>query len=88
MSCQFTLPTTLSPIEINASASIALTNNGGTFTATETGGTFSVSIFLGTIAGSYNVTAGSIDVNITDKPWLISCGTIESELRKYVGGIT
>jgi|FAXJ01.1.fsa_nt_gi hypothetical protein len=86
MSCEFSIPITLSVAEINASASAAITTNGGTFVATDNGGTFSVPTMLGAVAGSFEIISGSADVTIASKPFLVSCNKIEATLTKYIGG--
>ena len=86
MSCQFTIPIKSSLANINSSASIAITEASGTFTPTESGGTFVVPTFLGSIAGKFTLLAGNLNVTITDKPWLVSCGRIETELTSYLCG--
>jgi len=88
MSCTFSIPTTSSLAEINIQASTALLTAGGTFIPTDTGGVFSISTYLGLIAGNYNVISESVNVIITDKPWFLPCGTIESKLTEYIIGNT
>lgn len=36
------------------------------------------------IAGNYSIIGDLIEVQISKKPWLLSCGKIESEIRKYM----
>jgi hypothetical protein len=48
-------------------------------------GAFAFTAMSFDIAGNYVIEGDSIDVNITDKPFLVSCSKIESEIRKYLG---
>lgn len=45
-------------------------------------GNFKGSTPLGSIEGSYNIEGDTITVNISDKPFLLSTGTIQSEFEK------
>jgi len=36
------------------------------------------------LAGNYSISGNRIEVRITQKPWLLSCKKIESEIRKYL----
>jgi len=45
-------------------------------------GNFKGSTPLGSIEGSYSIDGDTITVNISDKPFLLSTGTIQSEFEK------
>ncbi|ALM48364.1 hypothetical protein AMR72_05280 [Flavobacterium psychrophilum] len=45
-------------------------------------GNFKGSTPLGSIEGSYSIEGDTITVNISDKPFLLSTGTIQSEFEK------
>jgi hydroxymethylglutaryl-CoA reductase len=49
MGCEFSIPITLSTAEVVASASVAINNEGGTFTATDNEGTFTAPVLFGII---------------------------------------
>ena len=86
MSCQFSIPITRSITDVNITASAAIIAHGGTFTSSNIGGAFSVPTFIGSIGGTFTLVSGSLDVTITDKPWLVSCSTIQDELKSYLTG--
>lgn len=56
----------------------------GVFQGDTSAGIFSFSAKGFDLAGNYTINGDTIDVNITDKPWLISCSKIEKEIRKYL----
>ncbi|MES2130833.1 MAG: hypothetical protein V4506_00705 [Bacteroidota bacterium] len=56
----------------------------GEFTGDVTLGTFVVPTALGNIEGRYTLEDSVITIFVADKPMLISCKRIESELRKFM----
>ncbi len=85
MACNFSIPFTGSAQNVLNKAKSAVQSQGGTFNGDETGGNFSVSVLGNTIAGSYTVTGQNMSIVITDKPFLIPCGTIEGFLKSQIG---
>lgn len=81
--CNFSIPFSGSPDSLSLKAKQAITGAGGNFQGDPNGGTFEVSTPLGDIRGSYVVQQPSIMVTITSKPFLVSCGMIEKQLRGY-----
>lgn len=82
--CNFTIEST-EPIEkLIEKAKNAITNNGGTFSGDTEKGHYSIQTPLGGISGNYAVQNSAIAFEITDKPFLLGCGKIEVELRKYL----
>ena len=79
--CQFAIPFTGSAIDLTDKAKTAITGAGGSFTGDETAGAFSISTPVGKIAGSYTVNDSALRVTIDDKPFFISCGQIENQLK-------
>ncbi len=86
MSCQFSLPITISADEVFTKASSAIQNSGGTISGSSSSGTFSLPTPLGKIDGNFSIDAGTMNVIITDKPFFISCSLIEERLAGYVAG--
>lgn len=62
-----------------------LSQGNAQFEGDNTRGAFAFTAMGFNIAGSYAIIEDVIDVNITDKPFLVSCSRIESEIRKYLG---
>lgn len=82
--CSFSLPITGSPEEVLNKARSAVQGQGGSFNGDTTSGNFKVTVFGNTIAGNYTVSGDNMNVEITDKPFLLSCGMIESYLKSQV----
>jgi hypothetical protein len=82
--CNFSINFSSSAEALIQQASAAITNAGGNFNGDTNGGDFSISTPVGKVAGAYTVSQQTIDFRITDKPFLLSCGRIEDELRKYI----
>jgi len=82
--CDFSIDFTGASDTLIARANDAIINAGGIFNGNSESGNFSISTPLGKIAGAYHVSGQTIAFGITDKPFLLGCGRIESELRKYI----
>lgn len=63
----------------------AVRGHGGQFEGDEQAGSFRLTVLGSTIAGSYFVAGQSIDIVVSDKPFLLPCGTIESFLKSQLG---
>jgi hypothetical protein len=81
--CNFSIPFNSSPETLAAKAQQAIMGAGGSFQGDSTAGNFGVSTPLGDIRGSYTIQGSSIMITITNKPFLVSCGMIEKQLRGY-----
>jgi hypothetical protein len=81
--CNFSIPFSISAEEVAEKARHAIVRAGGIFQGDFTAGTFDVSTPLGTIRGSYSIQQSVIYVVIHSKPFLVSCGLIEKQLRSY-----
>lgn len=82
--CDFSIDFTDSADTLIGRAAEAINHAGGMFNGDPQNGSFSVSTPLGKIAGLYQVTGQTITFSIIDKPFLLGCGRIETELRKYI----
>jgi hypothetical protein len=81
--CNFSIPFSSSPQSLSLKAQQAITGAGGSFQGDATAGNFEVSTPLGDIRGSYVIQQSVIMVTIASKPFLVSCGMIEKQLRGY-----
>ena len=79
--CNFTIPFTKSVTEILEKAKKTIESQSGNFTGNETAGNFDVSIFGNTVIGSYSVTGQDLNIDITEKPFMVPCSMIESYLK-------
>lgn len=84
MSCQFSIPISMSFADTIKKVSAAIENDGGDFTPTDNGGSFNVPTAIGTIEGNFALSDGTAQVNITSKPFFLSCNTIQSKLTEYL----
>ena len=80
-SCKFTIPFTGKSSDVLLRAKSAIQNQGGVFEGDEFEGHFDVSVFGNTINGSYFVMEQDLNIVIDSKPFIVSCGTIESFLK-------
>jgi hypothetical protein len=63
-----------------------ITGKGGRFEGNAERGRFAGKSMLGVIKGEYRgITETEIMITITDKPFAVPFGMIESEIRKYFG---
>jgi len=85
MSCTINLPFTGTAETIVSKAKSAVEGQGGTFTGDNQAGSFSLSAMGSNIAGSYTVEGNMLNLLVTDKPFFVSCGMIESLLKSKLG---
>ncbi len=79
--CNFTIPFTKPVTEILAKAKSTVESQGGTFTGNTSSGNFNVSVFGNTVIGAYTVEGQDLQIDITEKPFLVPCSMIESFLK-------
>lgn len=86
--CNFSIPFQIPAIDVADKARHAIVNAGGNFQGDSNTGDFDVSTPLGAIRGSYSIQGSEIHVVIHAKPFLVSCGLIEKQLRGYFAANT
>lgn len=79
--CNFTIVFTKSATEILDKAKKTVEAQNGNFTGDTTSGNFDVNVFGNTVVGSYTVDGQNLNIEITDKPFLVPCNMIESFLK-------
>ena len=82
--CNFTIPFTKSVTEILAKAKKTVEAQSGNFTGDENTGNFDVCIFGNTVIGSYAVQGQNLNIDITEKPFLVPCNMIENFLKSQL----
>lgn len=82
--CSFSIPFTGSAESILQKAKSAIESQNGNFTGDTNSGNFEVSVFANSIKGYYSISGQNLNLTITDKPFLISCNTIESLLKSRI----
>lgn len=60
---------------------------GAKYNGDETGGDFTLDVLGMRFKGSVQVESDIIFVNLTDKPLLVPCSFIESNVKKYVNSL-
>jgi hypothetical protein len=81
MACDFSIPFTGDPAAVLAKAKNAVQSQGGNFNGDADTGEFNVSVFGNKIVGNYTVSGQTLNINITDKPFMVPCNAIESFLK-------
>lgn len=85
MACDFSLPFSGNAEGVLAKAKKAVQGQGGSFDGDESRGDFTVSVFGNKIIGNYTVSGQTLNVVITDKPFLVPCSAIEGFLKNQIG---
>lgn len=85
--CNFSIQVAVTAEEIAQKAGSAIMGAGGAFNGNAASGNFDVPTPLGTIRGSYVIQHPVIHVSINSKPFLVSCGMIEKQLRGYFASV-
>lgn len=83
-SCNFSFPITGDPEIILSKARAAVESQKGIFTGDLRSGNFEVSVFSNLIKGDYEMGEGELKLNISQKPILIPCSTIEMFLKSQI----
>lgn len=84
MACNFTFEYTKPKTEMVSKLEAAILGQHGSFQGDETSGVFSFSAVGLSFRGNYLIRGDQISVEVTDKPFLVSCSKIESEIKKYI----
>jgi hypothetical protein len=84
MSCNFSISYTGAPDVALNKARNAVQGQGGRFNGDTNSGDFEVTVFGNKVAGTYTVNGSELNVNITEKPFLLPCSAIEGFLKSQV----
>ncbi|HET7896560.1 MAG TPA: hypothetical protein VFL47_02795 [Flavisolibacter sp.] len=80
MACDFSIPFSGDAETVLTKARNAVQSQGGTFNGDTNSGDFHVSVFGNKIVGNYTVSEQTLNINITDKPFMVPCSAIENFL--------
>jgi hypothetical protein len=83
--CNFSIDFTGPSDALIQQAQSAITSAGGKFNGDVNNGGFIIPTPIGEVSGAYAVENQSFHISIEDKPFLLSCNKIETELRNYLG---
>lgn len=81
MACNFSIPFSGNAEAILSKARSTVQGQGGDFNGDANSGEFNVSVFGNKIVGQYTVSGQTLNINITDKPFMVPCSAIESFLK-------
>ena len=81
MACEFSIPFTGNPEDVLGKAKSTVQSQGGNFNGNTNNGDFTVSVFGNKIVGNYTVSGNTLNISITDKPFMVPCSAIESFLK-------
>ena len=84
MACDFSIPFSGNTEDVLAKAKKAVQSQGGNFNGDASGGDFDVSVFGNKITGNYTVNGQVLNINITDKPFMVPCSAIEGFLKNQL----
>ncbi|HEY0046187.1 MAG TPA: hypothetical protein VGB44_05700 [Flavobacterium sp.] len=84
MSCQFSIHYPRQKEELVEKLRDAILQTNGSFEGDQSRGIFKGNTPVGNFSGSYTIQEDTINVNIDNKPWLVSCGRIEDEINNYI----
>ncbi len=82
--CNFSIEFSSTPENLIQQAKTGITSANGKFIGDTSSGSFKFNTPLGDIEGGYTITDCVITVAVDDKPMLLSCKRIETELRKFM----
>lgn len=84
--CKFSLLLNEPAENVIEKAQKMVVSNGGQFNGDSSGGDFELSIFGSKIAGTYLISSGYMNIEITSKPFLIPCASLEGFLQMQLAG--
>ena len=84
MACDFSIPFSGSADDVLGKARKAVEGQGGNFNGDTNRGDFQVSVFGNKIVGDYTVSGQTMQINITDKPFMVPCSAIEGFLKNQL----
>jgi hypothetical protein len=82
--CSFSFEFPISADELVRRVGDAVRNAGGNFSGDTAEGHYSVWTPIGSVSGTYAVSGQSIQIDVTDKPIVLSCSLIEKKLNEYL----
>lgn len=82
--CNFSIPFSKPAEEILSKAKATIESQNGIFTGNQNAGNFDVSVLGNTVKGTYKVEGNNLQIEITEKPFLVPCSMIESFLKNQL----
>jgi hypothetical protein len=85
MACNFTIDTHSSGSELVSSVRNKVESQGGSFNGDAAAGNFDVPLLGSRISGSYQIFGKQMTVDISDKPFFITCNQIRTFIEGNLG---
>ena len=82
--CDFNLKFQGSKRQLMESVQSEIQNANGTIFFQNDSGNFIIPIPIGTIAGTFHFHDNQVLVEITDKPFVLTCSKIESKIKEFL----
>jgi hypothetical protein len=82
--CSFSFEFPVSADELIRRVGDAVRGAGGNFAGDTEGGRYSVWTPIGSVSGTYFVSGQTIQIDVNDKPIVLSCSLIEKKLNEYI----
>jgi hypothetical protein len=82
--CKFERKLVSSSQQLLAKAEKEIKSFNGTFAGDNSKGTFLIPTPLGSLSGNYSINVNQIKIEITEKPFVVSCKIIEQKLDEYL----
>lgn len=80
--CNFSIAFPGTAADIISKVQSQVQQQGGNFNGDPNSGSFNLKVMGSTVAGSYTISGSTINIAISDKPFFVSCGAIESFLKE------
>jgi hypothetical protein len=84
MACNITIINTEPKVALIEKLKNVVESNEGTFNGDENQGNITVSTPIGNVEATYQIAGDDININVSSKPFLVSCNTIEEKLREFL----
>ena len=85
--CQLTFQIQVPAAELLSQIQELAKEHEGQLKGDEKSGHVSLQFILGSIEGDYTIEGNKLHLNITKKPFLIGCETIDFTIKEYIAGL-
>jgi hypothetical protein len=86
-SCSFSLHFDATAAELFTASNASILAQGGTFVGTPQLGKASIPTDAGTVYFTYSTQGQNLRIEVTDKPWLVSCSDIQQQMAELVASV-
>lgn len=86
-SCAFSLHFESTAADLFTASKASALDQGGTFIGTPQLGKASIPTDAGTVYFTFSTQGQSLKIQVTDKPWLVSCSDIQQQMAELVASV-